>query len=225
MKVERIQFYKQGFIQYLMDESSEIQMDKYHFIASWSEHWDLDALDLKSRFEKTFENPFSTNLWGGSNQSMKSEMLRMLDQDKEFIRLSFENLFQEGKDLGLRMDRFLHHLDEAYKEIKRKDLKAIHHEHNRSNSMLYLIGAFPTAYCLHDYATFKEMMIRLESRTIPMEIEIERYFKSMRAIYKILTKDDPTLEQVLAMRCALYSIPYQSNLLVMNDFAHYVANQ
>ena len=68
-------------------------------------------------------------------------------------------------------------------------------------------------------------MVKLESRNIPSEVEIERYFKSMRAIYKVLTKDDPLIEQVLAIRCASHKIAYQSNLLVMNDFAKFVSQQ
>lgn len=224
MKVDRINHYKEGFIQLLINEKAKINMDKYQFLESFSENWDIETLDFKEMMDASFESAISGRLWGGSKDSMKSEMLRMIEVDKEFVRVSFHNLFQEGKDLGLRLDRFLHHLDELYRSIKKKDLKAIHHEHKRSNAVLYLVGAFPEAYCLHEYSTFHTMMEKLESRNIPQEVEIERYYKSMRAIYKILTKD-PQVQQAFAMRCAGFGITFRSTLLLMNDFADYVSSK
>lgn len=223
MKVERINHYREGFIAYLLDQKSEFSLAKYQVLQEWSRHWNVEEVDLASMFDKSLTSTISGHIWGGSTDSMKSEMLRMITQNKEYVRSSYRNLMEDHKDLGLRIDRFLHHLDELYRYIKTNDHKAVSHYHTRSTSMLYLALTFPHNYCLHDYPTFEAAMTRLESRAIPQEMEIERYYKSLRGIYKLLTKD-PVLEQALAVRCAAQGVTYQSSMLVINDYMAWVAS-
>jgi hypothetical protein len=225
MKVDLIKKYSDDFAQRLLDESYEVDMSKYDLLQQWSHHWDIEELDLADTYATSMESTISGHLWGGSVDSAKSEMIRMIGEDREFMRSTFRDLFKDDLDLGLRVDRFEHHLDELYRQIKRKDHKAISHQHGRREIVLLLAARYPDKYCLHDYAAFAEMMQRLESRRIPQEPELERYFKSLRGIYKVATSHSPLLQQVLAMRCAALGITFLPSLMLMNDFMDFVAKK
>lgn len=223
MKVDLIKKYSDDFAKLLLDEAYHIDMAKYDLLQQWSHHWDIEELDLAATYASSVDSRISGHLWGGSVDSARSEMIRMIGEDREFMRSTFRDLFKDDLDLGLRVDRFIHHLDELYRQIKRKDHKAISHQHGRREVVLLLAARYSDRYCLHDYDAFVTMMDRLESRRIPQEPELERYFKSLRGIYKVATSHCPLLQQAMALRCASAGLTFIPSLMLMNDFMTFVA--
>lgn len=224
MKVDAIRHYASLFGPKLMDNAYKIDLAKYELLQHWSHKWDIEDLDLATTYDSSLHSTISGHLWGGSTDSAKSEMIRMINEDKEFVRSTLKDLLRDDYDLGLRVDRFLHHLDELYRVIKRKDHKAISHHHDRKMATLLLAAHYPERYCLHDYESFTEMMHRLEARRIPQEAELERYYKSLRGIYKVVTAD-PMVQQALAVRCATSEFTFIPSLFLMNDYMEFVTRE
>ncbi len=221
MKVDKIRHYKSLFVDHVREHGLWGHMYMYESQARWQSEWDIEALDLPSVFGKALTSTISGRLWGGSRNSAKESMLAMISSNKEFMRSAFRDLFSVEKDLGLRCDRFLFYCNQAINNVS--DAKMIDHRHKRATMMLYLAFNFPDKYTLYKYGSFHKMMEKLESRNIPMDIELERYQKSMRAIYSVLSKDDEGWESMLATALGDHYLP--GSLMVMNDFAMFVASQ
>jgi len=218
MKVERIQHYRDLFLDHLQQHDLRGHEYMYEAQNMWQSSWDIEAIDLPAVYSKALTSSISGRLWGGSQNSAKESMLAMLSTSKEYMRSAFRDLLSTEKDLGLRCDRFIFYCDEAIAAVK-KD-KMDDHRHDRSILSMYLAFEYPDTYTLYDHATFVTMMTALEARNIPTDIEIERYHKSMKAIHTVMAKDERWLP---AMRKAVGQHYIDGSLLVMNDFARFVS--
>lgn len=218
MKVDKINQYKEQFLDKVEEEGLYDHRYRYEVQKRWQSEWDIEAIDLTSMYDNVLKSKISGRLWGGSRSSAKESMLAMITGSKEFMRSAFRDLFSHEKDLGLRCDRFEFYCKEAINQVT--DPKIIQHRHNRVLMNFYLAMENPAHYCLYDYKAFLGMMEKLESRNIPTEVELERYQKSMRAIHGILQKDD---RWVSVIKEAVGEYFVENSILVTNEYAHFVA--
>lgn len=215
MKVDKINAYKDLFKQHLEITQSYNELYKYDALANFQANWDLGELDLGSIYDKSLSSELSGRLWGGSQNSAKEMMLRFIEQDKEFVRSMFRDLYDYKKDLGMRVNRFQLHCDELLSILQAKHPKLNHHYHGPEEVFLYLAFNDPQTYPLFHYASFSIMMERLESRSIPEEFETDRYFKLCTGLHKLLCRDEQLVEMHKAKRAEYYSEP---TILMVNDF-------
>jgi len=194
MKVDKINAYKDVFKEHLLVTQTYNELYKYECLAHFQKNWKLDELDLKTMYDASLSSNISARLWGGSTNSAKSVMLQFIDQNKEFVRSMFRDLYNEDKDLGLRISRFKYHCSQMLSELQQKGLKINHHMHNDAEVSVYLAFNAPDKYNIFNYAPFNIMMNRLEAKNIPQEFEIERYFKLCKGLYTMLSKDGELLE-------------------------------
>lgn len=217
MKVERIQHYGALFVKHVQDHGMPDHLYRYEAQQVWQREWDIEELDFTSMYDRSLQSSISGRLWGGSKNSAKESMLAMLHGNKEFVRSAFRDLLAVEKDLGLRCDRFLFYCDEAIKGVLSRHI--LEHKHDRQLMAVYLTLAHPSHYCLYQYNAFHSMMQLLEARNIPTTIELERYMKSMKAIYGILRKVD-SFEATISKALAPYYI--EDSILPINEFAEFV---
>lgn len=218
MKASIILEYKDRYVSKLRKLEELDNEYLFEIISNWQQHFDIEAIDLLSSFQQALESSISKHLWGGSKNSVKENLEILISADKELMRLAFRDLFSEGKDLGLRLDRFAYHLHEIFKSQQRKNPLLIDHGlQNRKLYSLLLTTQYPSQYCLFDYTNFQWMMQVLESRNIPSEVELERYFKSLRGIFKLITKDDAIATEYARLVPEKY-LQQELPLVVMNDF-------
>lgn len=219
MKVERIHHYKELFISHVQQHGLEDHLYMYEAQSSWQEHFDIEAIDLPTSYHNALQSTISGRLWGGSHNSAKESMLAMLDSSKEYMRSAFIDLFATEKDLSLRCDRFVFYCDEAIRSVTVP--KMVDHRHDRTVMSMYLAFQYPEVYTLYEYDSFRKMMVQLESRNIPSDIEIERYHKSMKAIHTLLSKDE---RWFATLSKALGKYYIKGSLLAMVEFARYVSD-
>lgn len=193
MKVDKINAYKDVFKEHLKVTQTYNELYKYECLKNFQDHWDLGALDLKTMYDKSLTSNISARLWGGSQNSAKSVMLQFLEINKEFVRTMFRDLYNEDKDLGLRISRFKFHCSQMLEEVQQGGSKLNHHFHNDEEVSVYLAFNAPEKYNLFNYGPFNVMMNRLEAKNIPQEFEIERYFKLCKGLYTMLSKDEELL--------------------------------
>lgn len=221
MKVALINEYKNKFKDYL--KTSDYIENGFYFdiIKTWKENWNGEAKELASVYDASLQSPVSGRLWGGSVNSPKSMMIVLLKESEDFMRATFRDLFNETLDLGLRLDRFGYHSDQILRPMMGKNPKLSTHFHNdRSLLCLYLALEYPNLYCLFDYSSFLVMMEKFESRSIPTKVEMERYYKSCRGIFKLIMKDEE-LVSLLDKHIKQDEV----GLMVMSLFMEFVATQ
>jgi len=191
MKVANINIEKERFKSYLSTQVEYSQKYIYENLEYFKYNWDLSDLDLPTLYNKSLSSKISGRLWGGSKDSAKSMMLRFIDLNKEFVRSMFRNLFDEDKELVMRLNRFGFHCDQMLAEIQEKDKTAdVHFHENGKMVAFYLCFNDPMNYTLFDYNAFKTTMQKLESRSIPEPFEVERYFKLSNGLCKLLSRDE-----------------------------------
>lgn len=217
MKVALINEYKDKLKQRFVRTYELEEAYKYECLQNYKNNWDLSGLKLEEIYDKSFSSTMSGHLWGGSQASAKEVMLRFIEHDREFMRSSFRDLFADYKDVTLRINRFIAHCDEMLGQLQKVDKKINHHYHDSRMVSVYLTFHDPMEYNIFDFMDFKRMMLRLESKNVPMEFEVERYFKLSKGLYKILSAD----QELLDLHAKLLKDPkfYQEpSLLLVHDY-------
>jgi hypothetical protein len=151
--------------------------------------WDIERLDFDAMYAESLHSTISNRLWTGVDYHPKESMISFLRYEKEFIRSMFRDLFNEAKDLQMRISRFIFHCDELGKQIKKKEPKFLHHYHDEQIIMAYLALHDPQRYVFIDIPSFRKAMEAMQARNIPEYITIESYTKLMRIIQKFILTD------------------------------------
>jgi len=158
---------------------------QHHF----TQIWDIERLDFDAMYAESLHSNISNRLWTGVDYHPKDSMITFLKYEKEFIRSMFRDLFNEGKDLQMRISRFIFHCTELHKQIKKKESKLLHHYHDEQIVMAYLALHDPQRYVFIDIPSFRSAMEAMQARNIPEYITIESYTKLMRIIQKFISTD------------------------------------
>lgn len=151
--------------------------------------WDIERLDFDVMYGESLHSDISNRLWTGVDYHPKESMVTFLKYEKEFIRSMFRDLFNEGKDLQMRISRFIFHCNQLGKQIKKKEPKLLHHYHDEQIVIAYLALHDPLRYTCLDIPAFRSAMAAMQARNIPEYITIESYAKLMRIIQKFVSAD------------------------------------
>lgn len=216
MKLAKIEEQAGKFKNWLKELEDNPHIYKYENLINFRRNWDIEALDFYNMFDASFKSRISNTLWGGSVNSAKSVMLRFIESNPEYVRSMFRDLYNENKDLSLRINRFSLHCDEMMDQLPKNKTKPVEHRHNPKILSVYLSFNDPQLYTIVDYPAFQSMMNRLENLQVPMEFEMERIFKLSRALHKTLCRDAELVDLHTA------SIPEEyrteNNMLMVHDF-------
>jgi len=193
MKLNAINHFKDAFADHLMQhfQKGSVYEEgfKWDVIHQWKSNFSLEELEVHPRFDQSLQNEYSGRLWAGEKFSIKSEMISLMKQNPLLMREAFKDLFNETKDIDMRFSRFLFHCDQTLQELYDKDDRYNDHKQSNYSISLYLSLQFPDQYGLYEYEKFYKFMELVENRNIPSEQEKDRHFKSMRALYQVIAKD------------------------------------
>jgi len=220
MKVEKINYYKDLYKVHLKSDDTLSELFKYDSLMNFQSNWDLEALDFKDMFNRSFSSKISGRLWGGSVNSAKSIMLTFIEKHKEFVRSMFRDLLDEKKDVVMRMKRFTFHCDQLLRELQDIDKKVVVHRHNLRMISVYLGFVYPNVYTIYDYKSFAKCLKLFESKNVIEEFEIDKFFTMSRTLLTILSKDE---ELVDAHRSRIKSsgVDIEDSLLLVHDFIEF----
>lgn len=219
MKVEKIQDYISKVKNYFQQEDLHDEfLYKYECLKNFQDNWDVEAIDFGAMYDKALSSQMSNRLWGGRRNSSKASMLEMIKADKHFADSMFRDLFDEGKAVNQRMERFIFHCDQLVQLVPVRKKDPLHHKHDNYTILsVYLASRYPEEYCLFEYPQFKETMENLEVQEVPQIFEISRFFKLSQALHKMLIKD----EELVAIHKERIDedIFYQdASMLLVSDF-------
>ena len=223
MKLDSINEYKDLFAEYLMSYALDgrVYEERYKWdvIDQWGAYFSLDELENQGAFKKSLTNNYSGRLWGGEIHSAKSGMVSLMQQNPLLMNVAFADLFNENKDIDMRFNRFLFHCDQVLKEMHDKDDRHNNHYQDNHSISLYLSLQYPEQYGLYQHDKFHHFMEMVGSRNIPTEQEKERYFKSLRAIYTVISKD---VEFMNGVNFLLKDSAYRGkSLFLVNDLIEF----
>jgi len=205
---------------------------KHHpFVHQWEsvqhfqDHWDLNAIDPAGMFEGSFHNSETRRLWQTENWQPKRMMTEFWRFDPLTVRLMFDDLFNETREVEGRISRFLFGCDMLLRDYRKSKSTKIDNNHDHGDFQmiaLYLSFRYPESYAPYDFSTFQKAMTRFEARDIPQSNDLARYFKVLRTLRSFLEKDGavvPAMQKHLHPRRH-----FQGNtLLLAEDFCRFAA--
>jgi hypothetical protein len=200
------------------------QIYKWEVLQNFKTHWNVEAPDLLSTYDRCLKNSMTGHLWGGEKDSPKSAMKKLISVNPDFCRMIFRDLYSEDKELLLRLDRFGFHCDQLMEEAEKQYGKMVsHHHHDFKILSVYLALAYPKTYCIYDYPAFKKFAEMIEVQSVPEEYEILRFFKIMRAVYGIISKDEE-LQSILKEKLSDSKYYQEASLILCHDFYYTVGS-
>lgn len=227
MKLIAINHYKEAFMAHLMqlfrDQKPYEESYKWDVINQWQTHFSLQELNNSEAFAQSLKNSYSGRLWRGEKHSVKSGMLDLMKKNPLLMNVTFLDLFDESKDINMRYSRFHFHCDQVLKELYDADDRFNNHMQDDYSISLYLSLQYPESYGLYDYKSFYKFMEMIESRNIPLEQEKDRYFKSLNAIYTVISKD---IDFMNGVNFLLKEVKYTGkSLFLINDLIQFSIQQ
>jgi hypothetical protein len=212
----KIKLYKE----HIQDSAQYKSLFKWDAVKQFHENWDIKADDFKQMYENSFSKNVATRLWEGENFYPKEAMLVMLEYDQEKVRGMFTNLFNEEKDLEARIEFFIFDCNTLRNEILSSNPEFTKHYHSDYAMVsIYLAFKYPQKYSIYKYGEFKNFMEAVKSKSIPTEKDIKRFFKVMKTINILISKDT----ELLAIHKKIREINHtftEESMILAQDFYH-----
>ena len=203
-----------------IDRSSQMgQFDNWISLKTFQSNWNTDTLDFKSMYANSFANSLTNDLWEGQSFFPKKSMLAFIDRDPVIIHTMFSELYNENLDIEGRIDRFVYHCDEISRDIMRTNPHYQSHYHDGYRMIsVYLAFRYPMQYTIYSYPEYKSFMALVKARAVPTTRDIGRFFKTMRTVYGIISKDEELLAVHRELRAGRDDLYQGESLLLVRDF-------
>lgn len=206
------------FVTYLAAPKLECDFLLFEISKSWFENWDIDQLDFKNAYKNSLKSTISNRLWNTTGYQPKEILLQLIDYDKEYIRLTFIDLYDEAKTVDGRMQRFQHNMQQIFsnyeKELRIKKIN--HHQQDMQVISIYLMMNNPLKYMYWNEELFTKAMIKLGARSVPTVVGIESYHKVTSMLTRFLYESE-ACTQALKTRLAERMISHVPS----NAFGYY----
>ncbi len=203
-------------------EATRSNLFKWESQKIWQEHWDLEEINVVEMFNKALENTTTRRIWSRAYYTPKKVMLAFAAMQPHFVRAIFQDLFDESKAIGNRIDRFCIHCDELLKEYKFNHPTSTENNHFQDYEMIshYLAFQFPQQYAPYDFNRFKDTLIKIGAKDIPENHDLPRYFKVAQTLFQFIKKE----ERLMSLHQArLAQNHYQgASLLLVEDFCAFL---
>ena len=186
----------------------------------------MDAPKFGPMYAASFQNTLANDLWEGRDYYPKRAMLKFIERDPDLIRSMFKELYNENLDIEGRIDRFLFHLESMREDWNRMHNAYEKHYHDNYRMIsTYLAFRYPTEYAICDYDAWRRFITLTGGREVEGDHEIGRFFKSMRALNKVLQKDADFWELINGYIQQQPGVYKGETLLVATEFCEFVGRQ
>lgn len=197
---------------------------KWESVQHFQDHWNLDTPDPAAMFESSFHNSETRRLWQTENWQPKRMMTEFWRFDPMTVRLMFEDLFNETREVEGRVSRFLFGCDSLLRDYKKARPTSIENNHYHDDFQmiaLYLAFRYPESYAPYNFPVFQKAMTRLGAHDVPQANDVTRYFKVLRTLMTFLEKDGgvmPAMQKHLHPRRHFQG----KTLLYAEDFCRFI---
>ncbi len=200
---------------------------KWESLQHFQANWNPDAADPAAMFDQSFQNTETRRLWQTENWYPKKMMSEFWKMDSRMVRMMFDDLFNETREVEGRIGRFLFGCDELLRDFRREHPLSAENNHFHGDyrmMALYLAFRYPGSYAPYDFPTFQSTMTHFGARDIPQQNDLPRYFKVLRTLTNFLEKDG---EVAPLMHQHLHSTRHfqGKTLLLAEDFCRFVAEE
>ena len=228
MQLDLLQARIADFRAYLQGRPTDRYLPLYETQLNWQREWRTTAEEIGMTYDLALQNTQTRRYWKADNYAPKKMILLFAEAYPDLIRAMFRDLFDEDRDIGQRVGRFLHHCDELLREYKAANPRTVENNHFHDDDYriisLYLACRYPASYAPLDFRAFSKTLVAVNTRNPPTLQDLERIFKIHRALYKWLQKDEALLAAHRARLVPELHYTDDSLVLVL-EFCRFVAAQ
>lgn len=216
-----------GYKQWLATTKHHPGVYKWEAIQHFQAQWNPQAADPAEMFDLSFQNTETRRLWQQENWYPKKMMQEFWKMDPSMVRMMFDSLLNETRDVEARIGQFLFGCDELLRDYKRAHIASIENNHYHGDYRmisLYLAFAYPENYAPYEFENFRKALVYFGARDIPQENDPARCFKVLRTLMNFLEKDGgvaPAMQRHLHPR---RHFPGKT-LLLAEDFCRFAVEQ
>jgi len=225
MLLSKIQSSVNSYKNWLLSIKTHPFAHKWESVQHFQENWNPDDPNQAEMFDRCFQNSETRRLWQTSSWYPKRMMAEFWKFDPMTVRLMFDDLFNETKDVEARTGRFLYGCDTLLQDYKKANITSVENNHYHGDFQMiaiYLAFRYPESYAPYNFPVFQTTMTRFGARDIPQQNDLSRYFKVLRTLMTYIEKD-PAVGP--AMQRHLYAKRYfqGKTLLLAEDFCRFVS--
>ena len=198
MNLRTIEQQRAAFKKYLSTEDARQFLYWYESQAVFQEQWDFDAPDFASMYDRSLANQQTRRLWKREQHYPKQLLLRLLREFPELGKEMFKDLYRDQNHIEGRVSRFIYHCDQLLAAWKKNHPDSVENNHYHDDEyqmvFLYLSFRFPDLYGFYFFPAFREFLQLTQAKEPPLTHDVERYVKTCRVLYKLITKEEGLLE-------------------------------
>lgn len=225
MIVSNIQSALSDYKNWLKKQSQHPHVHWWESVAHFQQHWNTDTDDPAAMFEGSFYNAVTRRMWQTENWQPKAMMHLFWQYAPTTVRLMFDDLFNETREVEGRIGRFLFGCDELLRDYRRDHPTSIENNHYHADFQMisiYLAFRYPETYAPYDLDTFRACMTRLGAKDIPQQHDLTRYFKVLRTLTTFMDKD-PEIQSAMQRHLNPRRHYTGKTMLLTADFCRFAA--
>lgn len=215
-----------GFKAYLNKATKTTDEPLFHWETQhhFQHNWDITKDDFLAMYQSSLSNTQSRRYWQREQFTPRQSMEMFIALDPAFVKMMFQDLFNETKTVSGRIDRFIFYCDEMLERVRElhKD-KINNHYHDIPFVYYYLALRYPDQYSVYDVENFRKTLELVKAMNIPNVADPDRYYKTTKILNKFLNEETGIEEMILKrMPSSLYFSG--ETLLSINYFSYYCAH-
>lgn len=192
MVLAKIQDSIAAYRQWLQSVRQHPHLYPWETLQNFQAHWNTEEADPAAMYDRSLQNSETRRLWQTETWYPKRMMLEFWRYEPRTVRMMFDDLFNETRELEARIGRFLFGCDLLLRDYKRAHPTTVENNHYHGDYRmiaLYLALRYPESYAPYDFQLFRQTLERLGARDLPDENDPMRCFKVMRTLMNFLEKD------------------------------------
>lgn len=219
-----IEEYKKDFARINQDE-----IYKWYIVAEFQKNWDIEAVDFYSMLNKAIPETVNTKYAKVKNNllpvtsgfSARNLILLWIHNEPETVRQMFKELYDENKDLLMRINQFMNSAEALFQKYKKEK------ENNNGQDLravsVYLWLRYPEKYYIYKYSTCKACAEKL--KCIKLIMGRNENIKLVADIYneiKSVIREDEELINLSKNRLNEDCYPDENLNLLTMDIAYFI---
>ncbi len=192
MQLKKIQAQVEHLKKYLQSPHCYDHLYWWESQQVFQKQWDILAEDFGKMYDMSLQNSHTKRLWKREQHYPKKLFLLFIQQESDFVKQMFRDLFNEDKSIDGRVDRFVFYADEMLQLYKKANPRSIENNHYHSYEVcsMYLAFRYPAIYGFYNLEQFQHCLTCLGSPNIPQVDDFARFCKVSKTLWNFLSKDE-----------------------------------
>lgn len=212
--------YLDAFKNSFNDKHWELEGYKWAAIKHFQDNWDINAVDFAGMLKESLAK--TVNLLVSRSNYPGKMITDFADFDPDAVRIMFANLYDEGKEIILRIENFKNQATKLLKKYVNGDAQ---HFQNENSITTYLWLRYPDKYYIFKFNLVRAVSDKLHSSHIFKKGAYADNIKNFYSLYKEINDEilnDQETREILNKYINAYCYPDPHLVTLTVDFGYFI---